>query len=381
MKIALIHDGIFCKGGAERVLLNMHKAFPDAPIYTSIYLENQTYAEFKKCNIKTSFLQYFIKSEKTFKKTFVLFAPYAMRKFDLSKYDVILSSTTHCAKYIKPNKTSLVINYCYTPFRLAWNPESYRIFLESNGYKKFLIKKVISYLQKIDFHYAQRANKYIAMTQETSERIKKIYNIKPKNIKIINPSINVGEFKVADKIEDYFLIVSRLEKYKKVDLAIKAFNKTDFKLKIVGMGMEYNNLKKIANNNIKFLNIVSQSELINLYSKCKALIFPQHEDYGLTPLEVNASGRPVIAYGLGGVETTMIPSNKKDNKNFTSIFFLDQNEDSLLSAIKKLDNLNVNSEFILNHVKKFDNQKFISKLKSYIQLEYKNHINTNSYQS
>jgi len=375
MRIALVHDSLVNKGGAERVLLNMHKAFPNAPIYTSVYNQQKSYQEFKNCDIRTSWLQSLTKNEKIYKNTFPFIGVHVMQSHDLSKYDVILSSTTHCAKYIKTGDKNFVINYCYTPFRLAWNPNSYQRYEDSKGINKFVFNKIIANLKKIDFKYAQRANKYIAMTPETSNRIKKHYQIIDE-IEIINPSIDTGNYYISNKTNDYYLIVSRLEKYKMVDLAIHAFNKTGKPLKIIGCGMEENRLKNIANDNIEFVGSVSQYELVKVYSKCKALIFPQYEDYGLTPLEANACGRPVIAYGHGGIRSTMIPhKSNSSGLDFTAVFFNNQNLVSLIEAIDYFENLKVDKNFIRKHAEKFDDQIFIKKLRSFVETEFVNFTN------
>ena len=371
MRLAIVHDGIFCKGGAERVLLNIHKAFPDAPIYTSIYDKNNSYSDFQDCDIRTSWLQNIVKKEQAFKNTFFFLGVNAMQSHDLSGYDVILTSTTHCAKYLKFNKKKLFINYCYTPFRLVWNPKSYKRYENSKGIYRYLFDKIIQYLKNIDYKYAQKADRYIAMTQETSNRIKQCYNVKNK-IKIICPSIDTNQYYLSNSPKEYYLIVSRLEKYKMVDLAIKAFNKLGVPLKIIGGGMEEKYFKNLAKDNIEFLGKVNQERLLELYSNCKALIFPQHEDFGLTPLEANSSGRPVIAYGKGGIVDTMIPYNGKDNK-FTSVFFKYQNMDSLIEAINTFERLEVDPIFIKDHAKRFDDDVFIKQLREFIRNEYSKH--------
>jgi glycosyltransferase involved in cell wall biosynthesis len=288
---------------------------------------------------------------------------------------VILASTTHCAKYIKTSPNNLVINYCHTPFRLAWNPNSYQRYENAKGIHKFIFDKIITRLKKIDYKYAQRANIYIANSPITVDRIRDNYQIKDK-IEIINPSIDTSRYYIAENTEDYYLIVSRLEKYKKVDLAINAFNKLGKSLKIVGHGIEAESLKQNANNNIEFLGSVPQEKLVELYSKCKALIFPQHEDYGLTPLEANACGRPVIAYGKGGIETTMVPYNQSKQDNaFTAVFFPEQNIDSLINAIKTCETLNIDTNYIRKNAVKFDDSIFIRKIKQFVESEYLIHKN------
>lgn len=372
-RIAIVHDCIISKGGAERVLLNMHKTFPEASIYTSIYNREKSYPEFKKCNIKTSWLQALLKTERAYKNTFFLLGAHAMQSHDLSGFDIVLISSTQSAKYVRATQNNFVINYCYTPFRLVWNPNSYNLYENAKGLKKFILKQVIHILKKIDYNHAQKTNKYIAMTNETADRIRKHYHVK-NDIKIINPTIDTSKYFVADNIDDYYLVVSRLEKYKKVDLAIEAFNKLDRKLKIVGHGTEEIKLKKLANSNIEFLGSVNQKDLKEIYSKCKALVFPQYEDYGLTPLEANACGRPVVAYGFGGIRSTMLPYKSESNSSgFTAVFFNNQTIGSLIDAIKHFEKLKVNTDFIRKHAEKFDDHIFIRELKSFVETEYKNY--------
>lgn len=368
MKIAILHDAIFTRAGGERVLLNIHKLYPDATIYTTMYDPDKTYPEFKKAKIRTTWLNRFAHNEKLFKIFFFPFGILAARSISLKGYDVVFSTTTHCAKYVKIDKKTLVINYCFTPFRLAWNPNSYRLYKNSVGLKKMILSFIIWLLKKIDFKYSKRANHYIAMTNETAQRIRNCYKFE-RNIDIIKPSIDTTKFNLSKKKEDYYLVVSRLEEYKKVDLVINTFNKLGKKLKIVGNGVEKNNLKKIANSNIEFMENIDDKKLYTLYAESKALIFPQHEDYGLTPIEAYASGTPVIAYNRGGVLDTGIPYSNNEDK-CTMILFENQNEESLLKAINRFEELRFNSKFILNHSKNFDDKIFRKKVHKYIKNKY-----------
>ena len=194
---------------------------------------------------------------------------------------------------------------------------------------------------------------------KTSEIVKKF-----KTIKLIKLKKNKGVGYVRN-------LGARLEKYKKVDLVICAFNKLGYKLKIIGRGVDKENLRKIAKPNIEFLEGIDDKELADIYSKCKALIFPQHEDYGLTPLEANASGRPVIAYRKGGIETTMIPFNQeKPELPFTALFFNKQTVESLVNAVKTMCKLNVDSSFIREHSEKYDDDQFIKKIKDFVYEQY-----------
>ena len=376
MKIAIIHDSLMVRGGAEQVARCFHEAFPDAPIFTLCYNENQTYSYFKNCNIVQTWMRFLAPNYRTLQLLFFPFGIWAMRGINIRKeYDVILLSTTHCAKYAKVPSNALVINYTYTPFRLAWEPNSYSEYKNAVGLKKYLFNLIVTWLKRYDLKSSKRTDYFIAMTNETALRIKKAYN--PSNeIEIINPAVNINNFKVSNSQKDYFLIVSRLENYKKVDLAIEVFNRNGYDLVIVGQGSKADGLKAMANANIRFMNGLSNRELSELYSNAKAFVFPQYEDYGITPLEANASGVPVIAYGKGGVLDTMIPFKSKEEK-CTALFFEDQTIESLLNCVEKFQTIEFDSKFIRNHAEKFSEKIFIERIRNAVNEKYDLHFKKN----
>lgn len=352
------------RGGAEQVVLYFHKAFPDAPIYTMAYQANNTYPEFKNCNIITSWYNKFVSKEKWMKLFFYPFGALAMQQLDVSGFDVVLMSSTYCAKYVKVSENTIVINYCHTPFRLAWYSESYQEYITATGLKKFFYNFVISRLKVIDFKAAQRTNYFITNATEIVKRINNVY--KPQNeVVVIKPPVNIENFYVSKNIKDYFLVVCRLEYYKKADLVVNAFNELGLPLIVVGKGSKEKELKLIAKDNIVFKQGLSAEELGKLYSECKALIFPQEEDYGITPLEAAASGRPVIAYGKGGVWETMIPYSE-ENRNATALFFDEQTVESLKGAVLKFQNINFDSIFIRNHAEKFRTELFVTQIQDFV---------------
>lgn len=364
MRIAIIHDELMRRGGGEQVALCFHKAFPEAPLYTSVYQPNNTYPEFKQVKVITSWYQKIIKSEKLMKRFFFPIGMWAMKQLKVENYDVVLISTTYSAKFVKISPNTLVITYCYTPFRLAWNPMSYTEYNNSKGLYRWLFNRVIGILKNQDLKSSKKTDYFLAMTEETKERIVNAY-LPQKEITIIPPPVNISNFYISETIGDYYLVVSRLEYYKKVDLVIDAFNELGFKLIIVGNGSKKEELMKRAKNNIRFMQGVDATSLSKLYAECKAFIFPQHEDYGITPLEANASGRPVIAYGAGGVLETMIPY--KDNANFaTSIFFSKQEVSNLIEAIKLFETLYFDPVFIRSNAERFDESIFIEQIKNFI---------------
>jgi len=367
MKVAIVHDELMRRGGAEQVVLTMLKAFPEADVFTLAYNSEGTYPEYQDYKIMTSKLQFLSKSVKWMQRLYFPFGVMAMKALDVHGYDVVLISNTHSAKYVNIDSKALVFIYTYTPFRLAWNPTSYSQYNNSSGISKWIFDRVVHILRKIDKKAAQRGNYYLGMTEETAQRIRDAYGVK--DIKLIPPDVKTRNFRVSSKPKKYYLLVSRLEYYKKADLAIEAFNKLGLKLIVVGNGTKAEELKQLAEDNIEFRKSLSSDELAELYANCKALIFPQHEDYGITPLEANASGRPVIAYGIGGVLETMIPYT--DNaSSATAVFFKDQTVESLISAIRLFETLHFDEQFIRAHAEKFDENVFVKELKNFVNQKY-----------
>jgi len=368
MKIAIVHDELMVRGGAEQVALSMLKAFPDADFYTMCYDPKNTYPEYENYNVRTSLFRYIAKSDALMKRFFFPFGLWAMKVLKIKGYDLVLISTTFCAKHVKTDPGTIVINYTYTPFRLAWNPTSYAQYVNARGLKKLAFDIVIKYLRYTDARAHRKADYFLSMTKETAKRIEDAYHVS--NITLIRPDVKCRNFHVSDGEKSYFLLVARLETYKKVDLCIEAFNKLGSKLIIVGTGTKEKQLKAQAKSNIEFRSGLSITQLSEMYANCKAFIFPQHEDYGITPLEANASGRPVIAYGKGGVLETMIPF-KDDASKATAIFFNEQTADSLIAAINQFENLKFDPAFIRQHAKEFDEAIFIDKLRSFVNDKYK----------
>jgi len=369
MKVAIVHDELVRRGGAEQVVLDMHNAYPEADIYTLCYNPEKTYEEFKTAKIFTSWFQYIGKSEKLIKLLYFPFAILAMRSFNLKGYDIVLISTTHCGKFVRADKNASVVTYCHTPFRLAWRPFSYSIVKSSN----LLIRNIFLFasriLRKLDLMAAKASDFYLTNSKEVKARIEESYN-PDKAVSIINPAAKLDNFYISLEDKDYYLVVSRLEDYKMVDLVVKSFNEMpDKNLIIVGTGSKEQELKALAGSNISFRKGQTSAQLAKLYANCKALIFPQHEDYGITPLEAAASGRPVIAYGVGGVRETMVPYTG-DSSKCTAVFFEEQTTGSLISAIEKSEELEFNPVFIRSHAKLFSAPNFIAKLTGFINKVY-----------
>lgn len=363
MKMAIIHDDLMRRGGAERVALTMVRAFPQADFFTLCYKPELTYDAFRSYKVHTSFFQKVAFSEASMKLLFYPLGIWAMKSLDLSKYDIVLISTTFCAKYIRLKPQTVLVTYCHTPFRLAWYPETYNKITKYRLLKWLMFQIICPRLRAVDKKYALRTNYFIANSEVTVQRIKECYTDK-KPISLLPPPVDLRLFKTQKATADYYLLVSRFQPYKKIDLVIETFNELpQKKLIIVGTGVLENDLKKMANSNIVFQGAVSSEELSALYANCKALLFPQIEDFGITPLEANASGRPVIAFKAGGVLETMIPYEGK-GKPFTALFFEQQNMASLTNAIENFEQIEqeTDSDFICNNAKRFSEDSFIEKI-------------------
>ncbi len=363
MKIAIIHDYLNQFGGAEKVIEVMHEIFPEAPIYTSIFKPECMPSSFDSMKINVSFMQRLPLIDKHFKKYLLLY-PKAMSSFNLNEYDLVISSSSAFAKGIKKSKNFCHICYCYSPMRFVWDYDNY-IQKENIGlYYKKILPFFMSNLKKWDLRTNNGVDHFIAISNNIRKRIKDCYN---RESTCIYPPVDVKNFYISKEIEDYFLIVSRLNAYKNIDLVIKVFNDSNLKLKIVGDGPFKESLIKIAKSkNIEFLGRVSFKELSEIYSRCRAFIFPGKEDFGIAPLEAQASGRPVIAFGHGGALETIV-------ENETGIFFRHNTEASLKDAIERF--LGIEKYIVpLNNRKnalRFDREIFKDKFKDFVLEKYK----------
>ncbi|MFC1750522.1 glycosyltransferase [Pseudomonadota bacterium] len=342
-------------GGAEKVILAFHKLFPRAPIYTSIY-NKKALPEFNRADVRTSYLQN-LPFAKNKHQLYLNLMPSVFERFDLNEYDIVISSSHSCAKGIITKPQTLHICYCHTPMRYAWEDSiNYIKGYEINPLVKLIAPYLMHKIRIWDKLSADRVDSFIANSNYIQNRIYKYYR-KPSSV--IHPFVNTKEFSVGDDRRDYYLAVGRLTPYKKFDLLVETFNQTGLPLKIVGTGVEMKKLQQKARPNIEFLGHVSDQVRNELYKKAKALIFPQLEDFGITPLEAMASGCPVIAYGKGGALETVI-----DKK--TGILFKKQDREELKKAIRRFVLAKFDSNKIREHAENFDveifNDKFLDLL-------------------
>jgi glycosyltransferase involved in cell wall biosynthesis len=362
MKVALVYDRVNKFGGAERVLLALHKIFPDAPLYTLVYdPKSASWArEFKV-------VPTFVNKIGLLRNKHEWLAPIAAMAFeslDLREFDVIISVTSGDAKAVITKPNQLHICYCLTPTRYFWSgAEQY----SQDNKLKITPKRLRNYFRTADLLISQRPDEYIAISNEVKDRIKKYYH---RESSVIYPSIDdkfySKEYLPVSERNSY-LIVSRLVPYKKVDLAIKAFNILKKPLTVVGTGSEFSHLKNIAGQTISFTGAVTDDQLINYYRHSKAVIFPQDEDYGLVPIEAQACGTPVIAFGKGGALETVIPDK-------TGVFFRQQTPNSLVEAVEKFEKLPIKPENCHQNALRFDNRSFSDKFLREVQRLWSNYF-------
>lgn len=362
MKLAIVHDFLTQYGGTERCLDALKEIFPDAPIYTLLY-DREKLPQYKNWDIRTSFLQ----KCPLWKKNHYIYFPFyqnIIERFDLSDYDIVLTISVNYAKGVILNENTMHICYCITPSRFAYSMEE-RYINNFNSFYKKPIKFLVKRFKNWDMKTKERPHYYITISNCVKERIKKYYN---KDSEVIYPPINTDFFKsFEDKTrDDFYLLIARFKEFKNIPLAIKAFNKLEKPLFIVGSGDNEEYFRKISNKNIRFLGELDsrkQKDMHYYYSNCKALILPSEEDFGIVSVETQACGRPVIAFAKGGALETVIAGR-------TGVFFDEETPESLHSAVKRFEKIKFDRESIRQNALKFDKKIFKEKIKEFIYLRH-----------
>ncbi|MCX6739974.1 MAG: glycosyltransferase [Candidatus Parcubacteria bacterium] len=355
MKVALLHDYLNQAGGAERVLLALSKLYPDAPIYTLVHNPKQLHG-FEDKIIHTSFLQKMPWAGSKI-RWYLPLMPTAIEQLNLSGYDIVISSSSALIKGAITPPQTMHICYCHTPTRYLWSEaHSYAKEIKEGKIVKYFLPLLLNSLRSWDQIASQRVDHFIANSKFVSQRIRNYYH---RESEVIYPPVDTENFYISPEIDNYYLVISRLKPYKKVDLVIKAFNKLNMPLKIIGTGEEEARLKKMAKSNIEFLGPVSEDKKREYLSKCLAFINPQEEDWGITPVEAMASGRPVIAYAAGGVLETVIDGQ-------TGKLFTEQSWEALIDTILKFKPQQYDPHFIKNHADQFNTRHFYQNIKNFV---------------
>jgi glycosyltransferase involved in cell wall biosynthesis len=358
MKVAIVHDYLNQMGGAERVVMAFHEIFPDAPIYTSIYDPKRVDPAFQQMDVRTTFMQKLPLVMKHHQPYLPVY-PFAMESLDLRGFDLVLSSSSAFGKGVITKPETLHICYCHTPMRWCWNYQEYVEREQLGRVARTVLPLLISSLRVWDQTSAMRVDHFIANSPVIAERIQKYYR---REAVVIPPPVDAKRFLFDPETEpeDYFLCLSRLIPYKRIDLAIQACNRLQLPLVVIGKGRDLETLKKMAGPTIRFLGGLSDEEVLHYFAHCRAFLFPGDEDFGITPLEAQASGRPVIAYGAGGALASVIDG-------VTGVFFKEQTVESLSEVLASFDERRFDPEVIRNHALEFDISRFRRRILQFVE--------------
>ena len=377
MKKALIHDWYTVYGGAERCIESFTNIWDDFDHYSLIDDLNE---EDRKVILKgkqtvNSFIQRLPFGKKKYRSYLPLF-PLAIEQFDLNEYELVISSSSSVAKGVLTRPDQLHISYVYSPVRYAW--DLYAQYLRESklekGLKGFLARYFLFRLRSWDYSTANRPDHYIAISKYVAKRIKKIYN---KEAIVIYPPVDTNSFNISETTEDYYITCSRMVPYKKIDLIVEAFSKTEKKLIVIGEGPDYKKIKHLAGPNVQLLGYLEKNRVLNLIKRAKAFIFAAEEDFGIAPIEAQAAGVPVIAFGKGGILET-VNGQFSDNpvlmENLTGVFFKEQTSGSLLEALSFFEENEkmFDKNIIRKNAQQFSIERFEKEFKDTVESLYKN---------
>ena len=383
MKIAIVHDWLTGMRGGEKCLEVFCKLFPSADLFTLLHIPGSVSPVIESHSIRTSFIQSlpFIKSKYRY---YLPLMPFAIERFDFKRYDLILSSSHCVAKGVKPGPRSLHICYCHTPMRYIWDQFDQYFGRGTSGLIPSTVMRLLRpWLQRWDVRTSRRVDGFMANSRHVKNRINKYYG---QEATVIYPPVDTKLFN-ADESEssDYFLIVSAFAPYKRVDLAVEAFNKLGYPFVIIGEGQDADLLRKMAGPNIRFEGWLDNSAIRSFYARCRAFVFCGEEDFGITLLEAQAMGRPVIALGRGGALETVIPDSQTWKpetgiaQNMTShptgVFFYEQTPEALIKAVQHFESVEpqFQSGVIQRHAAQFDVAVYTSRIRDFIEEQLNKH--------
>ena len=356
MKLALVHDWLNQRGGAEDVLETLATLYPSSPVYTSIYAPDLMPSFYGEWDIRTLWLNR-MPGIYNHHQPYLPLYPLAWGGLNVSGYDVILSNKSGFCHGIQHDSNTLHICYCLAPTRYVWSLDAY-VAREGIGKPaQWVLRPLIAALRRWDFAAAQHVDHFIAISTEIQARIRTYYQC---DSIIIYPPVDTQRFQPSSTVEDYFLVVSRLIPYKRIDLAVQAATTLGVPLKVGGKGRDLDRLREMAGPTVEFLGYVADDQLPDLIARCKAFIFPGLEDFGITPVQAQAAGRPVIAYAGGGALDTVIPGK-------TGILFNKLTVESLMEAMQSFDSADYDPTVLRAHAAQFDTQVFKHQISEYVE--------------
>ena len=368
LRVAIVHYWLVRFRGGERVLEILAEMFPQADIFTLVLDPDALPPSLKSRKFTTSFLQKVPGIKGHYRKFLPLF-PLALEQFDLDKYDLVISSEAGAAKGVLTRPHTCHICYCHTPMRYVWDMyHQYQSSAPGGALGRALYSLAASYVRQWDHAASARVDYFVASSRNSASRIAKYFR---RNAQVIYPPVNISSFSVRTDVDDFYLVVSPLVVYKRVDLAISACKAMNRRLVVIGQGELMRALKKMAGPTITFLGYQPDDVVRSYYQRCRAFIFPSEEDIGLTPIEAQASGRPVIAFGRGGALETVVggfPRSSTAPESSTGVFFAEQSAESLAEAIRffEANENRFSPAFIRRHAERFDVPRFKSEMYAFI---------------
>lgn len=361
MKLAIVHERLDVVGGAEKVILALNQLYPEAPIYTSFVDYKHLSEPFKKMDIRPSFIQRMPEALKRRPHWLLPLDMFAFQDFDLSGYDVVVSSSYVAAKGALTPSDTCHICYCHTPMRFAWDLYSQYMKDARSRTLKFGVRMLLHYFRLWDVQTANNVDFFVANSDTVRRRIQKHYR---RDAEVIFPPVQTRKFRSAPEgAGDYYVAISRLVPYKRIDLAIEAFNRLGRELIVIGTGRESKRLREMAAPNVRILGWQPDEAVARYLSGARALIFPGEEDFGMLPVEAQAAGTPVIAFGKGGALETVLHKE-------TGILFAEQTPESLIAAVRQFENLEFSRNHIVSHAQQFDECIFREKMEAYVSRCY-----------
>lgn len=355
MRLAIVHDYLNQYGGAERVLEVLHELFPDAPVYTSLYEPSELPASYRTWDIRTSFLQR-IPASHRFHRALLLLYPAAFESFDLSEYEVVLSVSSAWSKGVVTGPETLHICYCLTPMRWVWGYREYVEREQIGRVARVLLPVAMQYLRLWDVSNSQRVDRFLGISSAVGARIKKYYR---REAEVLHPPVEAERIPLGTGGGTDFLVVSRLIPYKRIDLAVAACSRLGANLTVIGDGRHRSRLAAQAGPTVTFLGHVPDADRNAAMGKCKAFLFPGEEDFGITPVEAMAAGRPVVAYAGGGALDTVVDG-------VTGHLFREQTVEALAAQLTAFESARFDPVAIRNHALRFGREPFQVAMKAYV---------------
>lgn len=354
-RIALFQDYLAQYGGAERVTEAIHQALPSADLHTTFFVPEKMSPYLREVSAKTTWMQYLPGKAKFYRHYFLLY-PFAVESAQLDDYDLVISSCCGYAKGVRRGTNAVHVCYCHNPMRWVWRFAEYIAREKFNGAAKFTLHTMVQGLKRWEMKAARRPDYFIANSHIVAGRLKSAFGIEAT---VIEPPIETSRFRISKNVEDYYLVLSRLVSYKRIDLAVEACTRTGRRLVVIGDGPDRQRLQSMAGPTVTFLGRQPDRTVNRYASRCRALIFPGEEDFGMAPLEINAAGRPVIAYGAGGATETVIePVN--------GILFREQTTDALIEALEQCEYRSWNPQVIRGIAQRYDIQVFQERLLDFL---------------